>query len=245
MKTAATHLPHRHLMVWSVIFFPLQSYAFLVQKNLSHGSNIINISRPSQWSSLFSDPTNENQDSSPKVPDEDDSRPPDIRMFLNQRSIQSFMFLLTQTRDPHTIKWLDDFTRPTTGPFGEGTKGYDEAAGLARSEENDETLPSTTVSSQASAQNDKKIKLEASLLPWHVRNERDCVPHLGRIFSSTSGGPRKGDNHRFGQGRVRHRHRTGENMQPNSERKKSNFQGMGERFARRSTNEKVDHAFVS
>jgi hypothetical protein len=42
----------------------------------------------------------------------------DFRQFLNQCAIQSFLFLLTQTRDPHTIKWLDSFTRPTMGPYG-------------------------------------------------------------------------------------------------------------------------------
>jgi hypothetical protein len=54
----------------------------------------------------------------------DDEDPADIRLFLTQCSIQSFLFLLTQTRDLHTIKWLDTFTRPTTGPFGEGSKAY-------------------------------------------------------------------------------------------------------------------------
>lgn len=36
----------------------------------------------------------------------------DFRSFLNQCTIQSFMFLLRSTRDPHTIRWLDNFTRP-------------------------------------------------------------------------------------------------------------------------------------
>jgi hypothetical protein len=42
----------------------------------------------------------------------------DFRQFLNQCAIQSFLFLLTQTRDPHTIKWLDSFTRPIMGLYG-------------------------------------------------------------------------------------------------------------------------------
>lgn len=36
----------------------------------------------------------------------------DLRQFLNQRTIQSFMYLLSSTRDLHTVAWLDNFTRP-------------------------------------------------------------------------------------------------------------------------------------
>ena len=35
-----------------------------------------------------------------------------FRTFLNQCCIQSFMFLLQTTRDPHTIRWLNNFTKP-------------------------------------------------------------------------------------------------------------------------------------
>ena len=59
---------------------------------------------------------------SPEEPLQDDNhdipQAADIRQFLNQCAIQSFLFLLTQTRDPHTIKWVDSFTRPTMGPYG-------------------------------------------------------------------------------------------------------------------------------
>lgn len=41
-----------------------------------------------------------------------DPHPQDIRSFLTQRSIQSFMFLLASTRDLHTVQWLDNFTKP-------------------------------------------------------------------------------------------------------------------------------------
>lgn len=33
----------------------------------------------------------------------------DIQQFLTQRSIQSFMFLLVQVRDPHTSDWVEKF----------------------------------------------------------------------------------------------------------------------------------------
>ena len=33
----------------------------------------------------------------------------DLRNFLTQRSVQSFLHLCLQCRDPHTVKWLEDF----------------------------------------------------------------------------------------------------------------------------------------
>ncbi len=33
----------------------------------------------------------------------------DIQQFLTQRSIQSFMYLLTELRDPHTSDWIERF----------------------------------------------------------------------------------------------------------------------------------------
>ena len=38
----------------------------------------------------------------------------DVRSFLTQRCIQSFMYLLASTRDLHTVAWLDNFTQPIT-----------------------------------------------------------------------------------------------------------------------------------
>lgn len=76
----------------------------------------------------------------------------DIRQFLNQCSIQSFMYLLTQTRDPHTIKWVDTFTRPTTGP--DGSSSHE-----GSHEENDDN------EKRAFIANDKK--LNSRLLQYH------------------------------------------------------------------------------
>ncbi len=36
-----------------------------------------------------------------------------IHQFLTQRSIQSFMFLLTQIRDPHTANWIENMANAT------------------------------------------------------------------------------------------------------------------------------------
>lgn len=46
--------------------------------------------------------------------DNDDVAAQDVRAFLTQRSIQSFMFLLAATRDLHTVWWLDNFIQPIT-----------------------------------------------------------------------------------------------------------------------------------
>ncbi|KAL7541842.1 hypothetical protein ACHAXR_011268 [Thalassiosira sp. AJA248-18] len=49
--------------------------------------------------------------------DEDDEMPApaqDLRLFVTQRCIQSFMFLLASTRDLHTVWWLDDVVQPIT-----------------------------------------------------------------------------------------------------------------------------------
>jgi len=38
----------------------------------------------------------------------------DLRLFVTQRCIQSFMYLLSSTRDLHTVSWLDGFVQPIT-----------------------------------------------------------------------------------------------------------------------------------
>ena len=42
----------------------------------------------------------------------------DLQSFVTQRCIQSFMYLLSETRDLHTVWWLDNFTEPIiTNPY--------------------------------------------------------------------------------------------------------------------------------
>lgn len=38
----------------------------------------------------------------------------DLRLFITQRCIQSFMYLLASTRDLHSVSWLDEFVQPIT-----------------------------------------------------------------------------------------------------------------------------------
>lgn len=44
----------------------------------------------------------------------DETTVPDLRSFVTQRCIQSFMFLLASTRDLHTVKWIDSLVKPIT-----------------------------------------------------------------------------------------------------------------------------------
>eukprot|EP00804_Cyclotella_cryptica_P019343 CCRYP_006203-RA/>CCRYP_006203-RA protein AED:0.03 eAED:0.03 QI:281/1/1/1/0.4/0.33/6/1869/435 len=62
--------------------------------------------RPSHQTTAFATPAS-NQYSFPSI-----IVPQDLRLFLTQRCIQSFMFLLATTRDLHTVRWLDNFTKP-------------------------------------------------------------------------------------------------------------------------------------
>jgi len=63
------------------------------------------------YEALFSSQQDENDDDTPISHETVNN---DVRMFLSQRTIQSFMFLLTQTRDIHTLNWLDRFLKPIT-----------------------------------------------------------------------------------------------------------------------------------
>ncbi|KAL9181288.1 hypothetical protein ACHAXT_010093 [Thalassiosira profunda] len=54
----------------------------------------------------------------------------DLRSFLTQRCIQSFMYLLAETRDLHTVGWLDRFVRPiTVNNYWEEDANFTAAAG--------------------------------------------------------------------------------------------------------------------
>ena len=60
----------------------------------------------------------------------------DFKTFLNQCTIQSFMFLLLQLRDVETARWVEEFTRPTVtaarradgGDDGDANNNYDDTA---------------------------------------------------------------------------------------------------------------------
>jgi len=47
-----------------------------------------------------------------------------IKNFLTQRSVQSFMFLQEQCRDPHTVDWIEKFTNTSHLLQFHGTGGF-------------------------------------------------------------------------------------------------------------------------
>ena len=105
------------LLSAAVVFHSPRGRAFVPSETVA--------ARPSKTETIDPIPSNTLLSSSrppPEEPLQDDNneipQAADIRQFLNQCAIQSFLFLLTQTRDPHTIKWVDSFTRPTMGPYG-------------------------------------------------------------------------------------------------------------------------------
>jgi len=63
---------------------------------------------------------NDGDDDNSDVLDKDDeikefsAEAQDLRLFVTQRCVQSFMFLLASMRDLHTVSWVDSFVRPIT-----------------------------------------------------------------------------------------------------------------------------------
>jgi len=47
-----------------------------------------------------------------------------IQQFLTQRSVQTFMFLLKECHDPHTARWIEDFTEAEDLLSYHGTKAF-------------------------------------------------------------------------------------------------------------------------
>mmetsp|Transcript_3213 Transcript_3213/g.7041 ORF Transcript_3213/g.7041 Transcript_3213/m.7041 type:complete len:445 (+) Transcript_3213:48-1382(+) len=71
-----------------------------------------------------------------------------FRTFLNQCCIQSFMFLLRTARDPHTIRWLDNFTSPALSEWAwkpaspEFNVNYDDGSSVSNSNLMDQSVAS-------------------------------------------------------------------------------------------------------
>ena len=63
--------------------------------------------KPSSSSSLEMIQNNDNDNNDPEVAMEHNTQRTCIKQFLTQRSIQSFMFLCEQVRDPHTADWIE------------------------------------------------------------------------------------------------------------------------------------------
>ncbi len=71
--------------------------------------------RPLRFAMVSDDSSNHDDDNDASQDDDTISASAqDLRSFVTQRCIQSFMFLLASTRDLHTVSWLDNFIQPIT-----------------------------------------------------------------------------------------------------------------------------------
>jgi len=88
--------------------------------------------------------------------------PNDFSMFLTQRSIQSFMFLTSQLRDPETCYWVEDFTQPNLVAINDGDGGGDD--GKPKNTDSDSM---TTSSSSSSSDEQNQDERTCNLLRYH------------------------------------------------------------------------------
>ena len=97
---------------FQVLYKRQQKYAFL--KNApSHHLHQVTHHLYNQYTRLATTASNDDHSNDNDV-SIDETTVQDLRSFISQRCIQSFMFLLASTRDLHTVKWLDSFVRPIT-----------------------------------------------------------------------------------------------------------------------------------
>mmetsp|Transcript_7582 Transcript_7582/g.10985 ORF Transcript_7582/g.10985 Transcript_7582/m.10985 type:complete len:481 (+) Transcript_7582:58-1500(+) len=80
--------------------------------------------------------------------------PNDFRALLNQCTIQSFMFLLHQLRDPQTLLWLDEFTSPNLID-----RGSDDAAGIENYSTGTFVEAKSSIEKKSTTKNSNEVKL--------------------------------------------------------------------------------------
>jgi len=80
-------------------------------------------SAPSSSSALWMIQDNDNDD--PEIAEERNKQRTCIKQFLTQRSIQSFMFLAEQVRDPHTADWVERLLETSDLLNYHGTGAFD------------------------------------------------------------------------------------------------------------------------
>ncbi len=104
-----------HITFW-ILSLP-SSFAFYSPRELSRAlPSTISNHEPLQHFRFALDSSISGDDNDTKSTEDDEmsASTQDIRSFVTQRCIQSFMFLLASTRDLHTVWWLDNFTQPIT-----------------------------------------------------------------------------------------------------------------------------------
>eukprot|EP00538_Stauroneis_constricta_P004783 CAMPEP_0119567234 /NCGR_PEP_ID=MMETSP1352-20130426/35344_1 /TAXON_ID=265584 /ORGANISM="Stauroneis constricta, Strain CCMP1120" /LENGTH=442 /DNA_ID=CAMNT_0007616467 /DNA_START=291 /DNA_END=1619 /DNA_ORIENTATION=- len=107
VMTASAFVPTPRIMHPAYVATPKQTHMPLphLQRGvLVHGITAASSSTRRQLSS--SDGNNSNNEEAAQR--HNDART-DVRSFVTQRAIQSFMYLLTTVRDPHSVKWMEDF----------------------------------------------------------------------------------------------------------------------------------------
>jgi len=99
---------------FQVLYKRQQKYAFLKNAPSHHLHQVTAWKHRlyNQYTRLSATASNEDSDDDDISIDETEVQ--DLRSFISQRCIQSFMFLLASTRDLHTVKWLDSFVKPIT-----------------------------------------------------------------------------------------------------------------------------------
>ena len=98
--------------------------------------------------------------------------PNEFSMFLTQRSIQSFMFLTSQLRDPETCYWVEEFTQPNLVQYEEPIQ--------SKKKGNNSGSRSSSGSQQGNKDNTKNEESDTT-------TDFSSIPHLGDI---TTGGER-------------------------------------------------------
>ena len=91
--------------------------------------------------------------------------PNDFSMFLTQRSIQSFMFLTSQLRDPETCYWVEDFTQPNLVPKNRDTD--QETNNNNNNSNSDDNNNNNNVGMSDSTTGFEKVERTCHLLRYH------------------------------------------------------------------------------
>eukprot|EP00531_Pseudo-nitzschia_arenysensis_P005077 CAMPEP_0116123338 /NCGR_PEP_ID=MMETSP0329-20121206/4695_1 /TAXON_ID=697910 /ORGANISM="Pseudo-nitzschia arenysensis, Strain B593" /LENGTH=267 /DNA_ID=CAMNT_0003617247 /DNA_START=277 /DNA_END=1077 /DNA_ORIENTATION=+ len=108
--------------------------------------------------------------------------PNNFSMFLTQRSIQSFMFLTSQLRDPETCYWVEDFTQPNLVAIKE-----DSSSGGGNTDDDEmKDADSMTSSSETNKDSSEQDERTCHLLRYHglAAMDTELFPTWENYFES-------------------------------------------------------------
>lgn len=95
------------LLVASIFSFWSTTVCGFVQFGLIHGSRSFTTTQPVFASRRGKDEEDEEEEKRYQEALAHNKIRTDVKNFLTQRAIQSFIFLLVQCRDPHTVRWME------------------------------------------------------------------------------------------------------------------------------------------